>query len=284
MSVIKTADHAVGLSSDAAEGPFIAREWKAFVTAVEFLTRVPLSSSAVAKTPAELRRCPRYFALVGGLIGLFTAALAGVFSVVWPPWLAALVALAAEARLTGALHEDGVADFCDAFGGGWTRDDVLTVLKDSRIGSFGALGLFLAIAIRAGAIGVLIDREGVSNWLGWGSAIVVSASVARWLGVLAVACIPPVPLKDSTVKDLRSEPSWWFVCGSALWTIPPLICFSAVMPFRCILAAAVLAVAVWWFLRMVRVRINCITGDCCGCLIYMGQIIILLAAAVRIKP
>src|SRR5262249_6511285 len=163
-----------------------------FTTAVEFLTQVPLSCTAKRKTEAELRRCPRYFPLVGALIGVHTAVLAGVFTRLWPTWLAALVALSAEARLTGALHEDGVADFCDAFGGGWKRDDVLRILKDSRIGSFGALGLFFAVSIRAGAIGVLIDHEGAANWPAWGSAIVASTSVARWIGVLAVACIPPV--------------------------------------------------------------------------------------------
>src|SRR5262249_31324357 len=107
---------------------------------------------------------------------------------------------------------------------------------------------------------------------------------ARWISVLAMACVAPVPLKDSLVKDLRSQPSPGLVCASALWTIPPLGVFIFCMPFRALLAAVSLAAAVAWFLRMIRARIGCITGDCCGCLIYLCQIIILLAAAVRIQP
>ncbi len=283
MNAIQSDSAEAKTPSPSVEGPFFVQEWRAFITAIEFLTQLPLSSPAIPKTQAVLRRCPRYFPLVGAIIGVFTAACAGVFSTVWPTWLAALVALAAEARLTGALHEDAVADFCDAFGGGWTRDDVFTILKDSRIGSFGALGLFLAVAIRAGAMAALIDHEGIANWLVWGSAIVASASVARWVSVLAVACIPPPPLKDSMVKDLRSHPSWWFVCSAALGIIPPVALFVTFMPYRALLAALLLTATVVWFLRMLRARIGCITGDCCGFLIYFCQIIILLAAAVRIE-
>jgi adenosylcobinamide-GDP ribazoletransferase len=284
MTLAKADEPDTAPARTAGETPFILREWKAFVTAVEFLTRVPLSSPAVPKSPADLARCPLYFPLVGALLGALTSALAGGFSVFWPTWLAALLAVAVEAWLTGGLHEDGVADFCDAFGGGWSKDDVLRILEDSRIGTFGALGLVFAVAIRAGAIAVLIEHEGKSHWLAWGAAITASASVSRWIAVLAEASVPPVPLRDSLARDLRSERSWWLAGMSALWTIPPLSLFIAFMPIRSVVAAAMLLGFVWWLLRKIRASIGGITGDCCGFLIYMCQILILLAAAARMPP
>src|SRR5688572_3686138 len=92
-----------------------------FIAAVQFLTRLPISPAATA--PAALHRCPRYFPVVVGRIGGATAGTMALGCRVWPVWLAVLVALAVEAALTGAMHEDAVADFCDAFGGGWTREE-----------------------------------------------------------------------------------------------------------------------------------------------------------------
>ena len=96
--------------------------------------------------------------------------LAGRF---WPIGLAVVIGLAFEALLTGAFHEDAVADFCDAFGGGWTRDDILRILKDSRVGSFGALGLILAVALRGGAIATLETDRLIA-------AVTASAALGRW--------------------------------------------------------------------------------------------------------
>ena len=86
------------------------------------------------------------------LIGAATGGLAWAAGHVWPPLVAALLALAVEAVLTGGFHEDAVADCCDGFGGGRSREDVLRIMKDSRIGSFGMLGLTLAILLRAGCL------------------------------------------------------------------------------------------------------------------------------------
>ena len=129
--------------------------WPAFVTAVQFLTRVPLPGgmNRPGADPALLGHCPLFFPLVGGLVGAAAGGVLWAAAHVWPPPVAIVLALIAEALLTGAFHEDAVADACDAFGGGWTRDDVLRILKDSRVGSYGALGLGLAVALRGATLG-----------------------------------------------------------------------------------------------------------------------------------
>jgi adenosylcobinamide-GDP ribazoletransferase len=107
---------------------------RAFVAAVQFLTHVPVPNFAndAETAAADLRRGVVYLPLVGALIGLSTSTVILAASSLWPSWVAAVVGLAYEAWLTGALHEDAVADFCDAFGGGWSREEVLRILKDSR--------------------------------------------------------------------------------------------------------------------------------------------------------
>jgi cobalamin synthase len=129
----------------------VRAELTALRVAIQFLTRLPLPDTGPAP-PAALARCPVYFPLVGALLGGLIAAVIAGLLLVWPIPLAVLVALGIEARLTGALHEDAVADYCDALGGGWTREDCLRILKDSRVGSYGVLGLTLAVALRAGAL------------------------------------------------------------------------------------------------------------------------------------
>ena len=150
--------------------------YRSLLVAVQFLTRLPTPNVAMgdeAERRKILGRSAAYFPLVGALIGAMTGAtirLAGQF---WPIGLAIVIGLAFEALLTGAFHEDAVADFCDAFGGGWTRDDILRILKDSRVGSFGALGLGLAVALRGGAIATLETDRLIA-------AVTASATLGRW--------------------------------------------------------------------------------------------------------
>ena len=254
--------------------------WAAFAAAVQFLTRIPLPAGSHA-SPAALRRCPVYFPLVGALIGVVTTVVVGATSLVWPVWLAVLIALAVEARLTGALHEDAVADFCDAFGGGWTRDDVLTILKDSRIGTYGALGLGLAVTLRAGATFEIVHRAGQENWLVWSSALVASCAVGRWVVVLVMVCAAPVARRESLSRDVGSQLTRGDLLVATLWTIPVVAFFAIHFPFQAAFAATLLVPTVWWFLRLVQRRIGGITGDCLGSIAYVSQVLVLLAAAAR---
>jgi adenosylcobinamide-GDP ribazoletransferase len=261
-------------------GAAISGQWAAFVAAVQFLTRLPLPTATLTPV-AAFRTAPLYFPLVGALIGAFTAAIAGAGCLVWPVWLAVLVALAAEARLTGALHEDAVADYCDAFGGGRTRDEVLTILEDSRIGVYGALGLFLAVALRATAIIAVIEQRGLADWPTWGSAIVASSAIGRWVIVIAMACVPPIAGRSSLANEVGGRLSLKQVILSGLGAAPPAFLFARLMPLQFLGTFPLVAVALWWILRGIRRQLGGLTGDCLGCIAYIAQVLVLLAAAAR---
>lgn len=122
-------------------------ELRYFFTALGYFTRVPVPRW-VGYEPHYLNAAARYFPLVGALVGgagalVYLAALR-----VFPAGMSVLLSMATTLLLTGAFHEDGLADCCDAFGGGYTGEDVLRIMHDSRIGAFGAIALVIALALK----------------------------------------------------------------------------------------------------------------------------------------
>lgn len=122
------------------------------LNAIRFLTvmRVPESGDAVA--PDWLARAMKYFPVVGVGVGIASALVLLIANEFWSPVISALLAVLASIVLTSALHEDGLADTADAFGGGWTREKRLAIMKDSRIGTYGALALGFGVMLRVATI------------------------------------------------------------------------------------------------------------------------------------
>lgn len=121
------------------------------LTAVRFYTRVPVPAW-VGYSEEATRQSTRYLPLVGWLVGAGAAAAWWLASHWWPPTVAALLSTGAGILLTGAFHEDGLADVCDGFGGGWTAERILAIMKDSRVGTYGLVGLGLALATKVAAL------------------------------------------------------------------------------------------------------------------------------------
>lgn len=249
----------------------------ALLAGVQLLTRLPVPGrmNRPGAGRSLLREAVVFFPLVGGLIGLLTGATIWAAAHVWPAPLAVLLGLIVEAVLTGAFHEDAVADCCDAFGGGWSREDVLAILKDSRIGSFGALGLTLAVLLRAGCLAAL---EGPS-------LIAITAAAAgpgRWTALLVMAAVPPIPDREGLARDVAGRISLWEVVVGTLLAVPAVGWYGVLDPVRlgCGLAALLAGAGGWaWYVRR---RLGGVTGDCLGLACYLGQLLVLLAAAARV--
>lgn len=129
-------------------------EIRRFFIALGYFTRIPIPGW-VGWSSAELNRATRYFPLVGLLIGLAAAAVLFGASLVLPSKIAVLLSMLTSLLMTGAFHEDGLADSADGFGGGWEKAQVLAIMKDSRIGTYGALALLMAFALKFGALEAL---------------------------------------------------------------------------------------------------------------------------------
>lgn len=117
-----------------------------FLAAVQFLTRIPLP--ALPYEPDSLARAVKFFPVVGLLIGGAAALVHLLLAPHLPRLVAALLVITFLVLITGCFHEDGLADSADGFGGGWSREQVLVILKDSRIGSYGGAALILSLVAR----------------------------------------------------------------------------------------------------------------------------------------
>lgn len=115
-------------------------EWKTFLTALSFYTRFPVGKID-GWSPGLLSRSTRYLPLVGGVVGAVSAGLYLAAATLWPSSMALLLSILLTIIFTGAFHEDGFADFCDGMGGGYTPERVLDIMKDSRNGTYGTIGL-----------------------------------------------------------------------------------------------------------------------------------------------
>lgn len=235
-----------------------------------FLTRLPVRWPPDAPADA-LARSMRLFPLLGAGIGLAAGLVwALALGLGAPALVAALLALAAQALLTGALHEDGLADVADGFGGGRSRERALEIMRDSRIGSYGTLALVLSVGLRAAALAAL----GWNLWAGV-AALAASGAVSRATCPALLAWLPPAR-PDGLGAGAGRPPS------EAVFTALGLaLCFALLLlGLRHGLAALVLAALVAWAVAgLARRRIGGHTGDVLGAAQQLAEVAVLCAAA-----
>lgn len=227
------------------------REFRLFCTALAFFTRVPCTHRA-GHTEDDLNRAARYFPLVGIVVGLVAAAVYLAARQVFPQEVAVLASMAATLWLTGAFHEDGLADAADGLGGGWEKEQVLTIMQDSRLGSYGGLAILMALLTKFQALTHLSPALVPA-------ILVAGHALSRFCAVLVISTQAYVrasgkakPLATRLSKD-----------GLVLATICGLAPLALLAPH---LLWALLPVAlVWlWFGRLLQRRLGGYTGDCLG--------------------
>jgi adenosylcobinamide-GDP ribazoletransferase len=257
---------------------FEARLW---LTALEFLTRIPIPATAHFD-PAWMSRCVRYFPWVGVLIGACGALVWWALQPMLSPWLAGALAFTATALITGAFHEDGLSDYVDGIGGGQTREQTLTIMKDSRVGSFGALALILVTLIKIAALTNLPIIDGVI-------ALVFAHTTARACAVTVMAALP-YARDDATskVKPVAMGVTWAEVVVAWLPTVA-LIAFTATLATACglrsftafALLAAMLSAGIITTLLALQMkrRLGGYTGDALGAAEQCAEAVILVVCA-----
>jgi adenosylcobinamide-GDP ribazoletransferase len=178
----------------------MVRRVTGFLGAVQFLTRVPIRLSA----PVDHANAVPWFPAVGALIGLIVGGTAAGLAEVVPAAVAAACAVVVGLLVTGAFHEDGLADVADAFGGGWTVEQRLEIIKDSRHGTYGVTALIASIVVRVAA----------ATSIAGSAALVVSFLAAHTLGrasaVGAMMSAPPAVatgLGVDAARSLRTGPA-----------------------------------------------------------------------------
>jgi adenosylcobinamide-GDP ribazoletransferase len=255
-------------------GTDMAKSWTADLAAsFGFLTRLPI--------PPGLRRAPlaeamRSFPIAGAIIGAASGlVLAGLALIGVPSLAASGLALAALALLTGGLHEDGLADTADGFGGGRDRDSKLAIMRDSHIGAYGVMALALGLLVKAACLGTLAQGPALAVT----ALLAASGAFSRALIVWLMASTPPAR-RDGLAHSV-GQPSDFTARNSLLLggviTILLLLSAWGLVPALVIMGVGALVGGLIRFVAMRQVGGH--TGDICGALQFLVEMAMIAAAA-----
>ncbi|HEX7126329.1 MAG TPA: adenosylcobinamide-GDP ribazoletransferase [Thermodesulfobacteriota bacterium] len=245
--------------------------WWRPVVALHVLTRFPYPRD-LRPAPVDLGRSMAWFPAVGALLGAGLAAAHALLAPWLPPLALAPLLLAGLAFATNAFHLDGVADAADGLGGGFTRDDALRIMRDSRIGAFGAIAVALLLLVQAGALAALPPEHALG-------ALVAGPTVGR-LAAVGLAHVLPYArdgggLGSPFAAHARRRdlvPAAGVGVGTALLAMGPTRGAAALA------AAGLVAVVVG---RLARRRLGGVTGDLLGCATEWATAAVWLVAAAR---
>jgi adenosylcobinamide-GDP ribazoletransferase len=238
-----------------------------------FCTRLPWRDAEPIKS-GDIAHAGWTFPLVGALIGGIGAlAYATALEIGLTPLLAAALALAATLAVTGCLHEDGLADTADGFGGGRHRERKLDIMRDSRLGTYGACALVIALVVRLAAVAAIARPASAAL------ALVAAHAAARASLPAFMRFVPPAR-PDGLSAD-AGQPSPQCAAVALLLGIAVL---GAALGFAAAMVGAILAAAAWIFMARLSVRqIGGQTGDVLGALEQLNEIVILLTAVALLK-
>ncbi len=237
-------------------------ELATFLAALRFFTRLPTPAWA-GHSAVQLNGAARYFPLVGILVGALGAGVTLAAGLALPDSLAVVLGMAATVLATGAFHEDAFADSCDGFGGGWDKAQVLAIMKDSRIGSYGAIGIALMLLAKWNALMEL-------QWEVLPVALIAAHAVSRFAATMLMAALDYARDDDSS----KSRPVAKRLGGGAL-AIAALCGLApcALLPlpevgYALAAVAVVTLAAARYFVR----RIGGYTGDSLGAVQQLAEL------------
>jgi adenosylcobinamide-GDP ribazoletransferase len=240
----------------------LRRELEYFLGAVRFFTRLPVPAW-VGHSAEALNHSARYFPAVGLLIGGIAALVYLAALQLWPQPVAVLLAMAATIYATGAFHEDGLSDAADGLGGGWEKLRILEIMKDSRVGSYGVVALWLGLSGKFVLLSML--DAALVPW-----ALLAGHAWSRWCSTLLLATM------DYVREDLlaKAKPLATRLSGPALLVATTFGALALVfLPWpNMILACALALLATLWLATKFRRWLGGYTGDCLGAVQQVSEI------------
>lgn len=250
----------------------ILRELQILQASFMFFTKIPLWTAGEYSEDA-FRKASRYFPLVGWVVGTTGAFVFLGGSSLLPRSLAVLLSMTATILMTGALHEDGLADFCDGVGGGWTREQILTIMKDSYIGIFGAIALILSLGFKL--LCLLALPYAVIP-----VALISAHSLSRFVSI-SLLYTHEYARKDDRASKAHAvveRMNAQTLLFTALTGLLPLAAFSAATASRsifgvCLLTALCVRLGFGFYLSR---KIQGYTGDCLGAVQQVSEIVFYL--------
>jgi adenosylcobinamide-GDP ribazoletransferase len=239
-----------------------------FLTAILFFTRIPCPKW-VNHSSEMLNKSNRYFSLVGILVGAIAALVYYISTFLFTIEIAIALSMIASVWTTGAFHEDGFADSCDGFGGGWTKDKILTIMKDSRLGTYGVIGLFSILILKFSAIDALSKST-----LNIPLLIISGHAISRFIATILLYTHPYVrDIDSSKIKPTTTQMSKKSLVISFIFGVSPLFFFENHWVFLSLLP---LLITYWYLGHFFKKWIGGQTGDCAGALQQVAEVVFYL--------
>lgn len=254
----------------------IKRELHIFLTAVMFYTRIPCPSW-VDHNPDYIGKSSKYLPIVGWIVGAVYATTILIFLNVFSPFVTLMVALTVSVLLTGAFHEDGFADVCDGFGGGWTRVRILAIMKDSRVGTFGLIGLISLIGIKIFITSDLLSA--LDDELTFFLTIASSHTLSRMAAISVVffQSYARDEADQSKAKPVATGVSTLDFTLALLFSAFPFSFFVAYTGLQFLLIIPVMFLLTVYLMYYFKKWIGGYTGDCLGATQQLNEVVFLLA-------
>lgn len=262
------------------------KEIRIFFTAMMFLTRLPVPQYT-DHSQEYLEKSAKYFPLIGWLVAGISWLTYVVFSKYIGEDIAIIASIIAGILTTGAFHEDGFADCCDAFGGGWTKEKILTIMKDSRLGTFGVIGLISILSVKFLMLKEIpkftpdLSAPSVNVFANYGQFLLLllaAHGASRLMGVYTIRFYDYVTDIDaSKAKPITSrKPSAGLLAVATIFALAPF----ALLDYRLLIAVIPMALTAWQANVYFKKWIGGYTGDCLGAIQQITEIVFYLSVII----
>ncbi|UCV19167.1 adenosylcobinamide-GDP ribazoletransferase [Ferribacterium limneticum] len=247
----------------------IRRELATFFAALGYFTRLPVPGW-VGYSADGLARAARYLPLIGLLVGGVGALVFWLASQVWAQPVAVVLSMVATIALTGAFHEDGLADTADGLGGGWDKAKILAIMKDSRVGSYGVITVVLALLGKFALLSTLPAGQVVA-------ALIAGHAVSRFCAVSLMATMDYA--RDDETSKARPVAARLGLGPLLFALVFAGLPFLLLAPEPALTAVALAALATIWLAAKCRRWLGGYTGDCLGAVQQVAEIAFYLGLA-----
>ncbi|MDR7211387.1 adenosylcobinamide-GDP ribazoletransferase [Flavobacterium piscis] len=255
------------------------KELHIFFTSLMFYTRIPCPKN-IGHNPDYLNKATRYFPLIGWIVGSISFLVFYVFSFFLSTEIAVIIAIIVSILTTGAFHEDGFADVCDGFGGGWTKEKILLIMKDSAIGAYGAIGLVLLFLLKFKLLSesVLLFKTDNTNPVFLIFLLFITAHSLSRLAAISIVFTHEYSRDDATSKSkpIAKNYSWKEVLGSFSFGLLPLFVLSY-FQYKMLFILLPVFLTRYFLARYFQKWIDGYTGDCLGATQQVCEIIYYLS-------
>lgn len=253
------------------------KELRYFWTSVMFYTRLPCPNLPDYQS-SDLNKASRYFPLIGYIVGGLSALTFLVSATLWTIEIAVLASLLIGVLITGAFHEDGLADACDGFGGGWSKTKILDIMKDSRIGTYGSVALIFLFALKFWVLHSLFSQTILLEQNALVVLLFITYHALARLTAISISFVIPYSREDASSKSkpISQASSWKEVTGAFLFGLLPLLGLVFLVDWKVLLVLLPLLGVFWYAKNYFLKWLDGYTGDCLGAVEQIAECIILL--------